>query len=159
MKRTLLSALLLCLAGTAVAADGNLAKADKSVGKVLDTLGYNYEVDEDGDYKLLFDTEDDRSQLLYVRSFVTDYDGQKIREIWSPGYQSPTSNFPAGVANRLLESSHLAKLGAWVKQGDTAMFVVKIPADASAVVLSHAIDAAYVTADAMEFELTSQDDF
>lgn len=63
------------------------------------------------------------------------------------------------VANRLLEDSQDAKMGGWVKQDTTAMFVVKIDADATADQLSDAIDAAIRTADAMELELTKKDEF
>lgn len=155
MKRTLLPALLIALAcaGPASAAD-----ADAAVGRLLDKLGYTYEVDEDGDYRLVFDVEGDRTQMVYVRSAVEDFGSHNIREIWSPGYTSKTKQFPVAVANRLLEDSQDAKMGGWVKQEATAMFVVKIDADATADQLSDAIDAAIRTADAMELELTKKDD-
>ena len=79
--------------------------------------------------------------------------------MWSPGYKSPGPQFPALVANRLLEDSQESKLGSWVKQSDIAMFVVKIDANAKADVLSDAIDAAIKSADAIELELTSQDEY
>jgi hypothetical protein len=63
------------------------------------------------------------------------------------------------VANRLLEDSQDAKLGAWVKQDQLAMFVVKVDANANKDVLSDAIDAAMRTADAMEAELTHADEY
>ncbi|PZS74993.1 hypothetical protein [Stenotrophomonas maltophilia] len=156
MKRTLLSTLLIALAasGSVAAAD-----ADKAVARHLDKLGYTYEVDEDGDYRMVFDVEGDRTQMVYVRSAVEDFGTHNIREIWSPAYSTKTKQFPVAVANRLLEDSQDAKMGGWVKQDTTAMFVVKIDADATADQLSDAIDAAIRTADAMELELTKKDDF
>ncbi|HDS1524440.1 hypothetical protein [Stenotrophomonas maltophilia] len=156
MKRTLLSTLLIALAasGSAAAAD-----ADKAVARHLDKLGYTYEVDEDGDYRMVFDVEGDRTQMVYVRSAVEDFGTHNIREIWSPAYSAKTKQFPVAVANRLLEDSQDAKMGGWVKQDTTAMFVVKIGADATADQLSDAIDAAIRTADAMELELTKKDEF
>ncbi|HFT6974752.1 hypothetical protein I5V28_00145 [Stenotrophomonas maltophilia] len=156
MKRTLLSTLLIALAasGSATAAD-----ADKAVARHLDKLGYTYEVDEDGDYRMVFDVEGDRTQMVYVRSAVEDFGTHNIREIWSPAYSAKTKQFPVAVANRLLEDSQDAKMGGWVKQDTTAMFVVKIDADATADQLSDAIDAAIRTADAMELELTKKDEF
>ncbi|HHA2550477.1 TPA: hypothetical protein ACOD9Z_004599, partial [Stenotrophomonas maltophilia] len=65
MKRTLLPALLIALAATGSAA---AADADKAVARHLDKLGYTYEVDEDGDYRMVFDVEGDRTQMVYVRS-------------------------------------------------------------------------------------------
>ena len=74
-------------------------------------------------------------------------------------YNAKTKQFPVAVANRLLEDSQDAKMGGWVKQDTTAMFVVKIDADATPDQLSDAIDAAIRTADAMELELTKKDEF
>jgi len=116
-------------------------------------------VDEDGDYKMVFDMDDGRSQLAFVRSTVEEFGKHKIREIWSPAYNSPGKQFPAAVANRLLEDSQDAKMGAWVKQDQLAMFVVKVDANATPEALSDAIDAAIRTADAMELELTEQDEY
>lgn len=156
MKRTLLSTLLIALAATGSA---SAADADKAVARHLDKLGYTYEVDEDGDYRMVFDVEGDRTQMVYVRSSVEDFGTHNIREIWSPAYSAKTKQFPVAVANRLLEDSQDAKMGGWVKQDTTAMFVVKIDADATADQLSDAIDAAIRTADAMELELTKKDEF
>jgi hypothetical protein len=154
MKR-IATALLL----TATVFGAHAAAPDKAVGRVLDTLKYPYEVDEDGDYKMVFDLDDGRTQLVFVRSTVEEYGKHKIREIWSPGYNAPGKQFPAAVANRLLEDSQDAKLGGWVKQDQLAMFVVKVDATANADALSDAIDAAMRTADAMEAELTETDEY
>ncbi|AOX64075.1 MULTISPECIES: hypothetical protein [Stenotrophomonas] len=154
MKR-IAAALLLAVTATGAHA----AEADKAVGRALDTLKYTYEVDEDGDYKMVFDMDDGRSQLAFVRSTVEEFGKHRIREIWSPAYNSPGKQFPAAVANRLLEDSQDAKMGAWVKQDQLAMFVVKVDANATPEALSDAIDAAVRTADAMELELTEQDEY
>lgn len=154
MKR-IAAALLLAVTATGAHA----AEPDKAVGRALDTLKYTYEVDEDGDYKMVFDMDDGRSQLAFVRSTVEEFGKHKIREIWSPAYNSPGKQFPAAVANRLLEDSQDAKMRAWVKQDQLAMFVVKVDATATPEQLSDAIDAAIRTADAMELELTEQDEY
>lgn len=154
MKR-IAAALLLAV----TAAGAHAAEADKAVGRALDTLKYTYEVDEDGDYKMVFDMDDGRSQLAFVRSTVEEFGKHRIREIWSPAYNSPGKQLPAAVANRLLEDSQDAKMGAWVKQDQLAMFVVKVDANATPEALGDAIDAAVRTADAMELELTEQDEY
>ncbi len=153
MKRTALLALLLAVAGSSTAAE-----ADKAVGRQLEKLGFNFEVDEDGDYRMVFDLDNDRTQLVYVRSAVEEFGSHAVREVWSPGYTSATDALPVTVANRLLEDAQDAKLGGWVKQQRTAMFVVKVDAKASADQLNDAIDAATRTADAMELELTGKDE-
>ena len=152
--KTLLAALLMATAFGAQA-----ATPDPAVAKALDALGYPYEVDEDGDYKMVFDVEEGRTQLVFVRSAVEDYGSHRIREVWSPGYNAPTAEFSAEVANRLLEDAQNAKLGGWVKQQKLAMFVVKIDADAAGPALADAIEAATHTADEMEQELTGQDEY
>lgn len=128
-------------------------EADRRVGQQLDALGHNYEIDEDGDYRMTFDVDGERTQLVYVRSTTHEYGSHVIREIWSPGYRAPNGRFPAPVATRLLEDSDDSILGAWTRQGEYAMFVVKLPASASARQLDDAINAAVATADAMENEL------
>ena len=155
MKRPLLS--LLLLAGLTPLAT---FAADPHVARQLESLGYTYEVDEDGDYKMVFDVEDGRSQVAFVRSPVEVYGSLRVREIWSPGFSVDGNAFPAAVANRLLGDSNAAKIGAWVRQGGTAMYVVKIDATASTEELADAINAAITTADRLEEELTlGKDDF
>jgi hypothetical protein len=156
MLRTLGPALLAALLFAPAAF---AAEPDKAVARHLDTLGYPYEVDEDGDYRMVFDMDNDRTQLVYVRSVVEEFGANKVREVWSPGYQSSTDAFPQAVANRLLEDSQDAKMGGWVKQERIAMFVVKLDADAPSQALGDAISAATRTADAMELELTRQDEY
>ena len=128
--------------------------ADAHIARQLDSLGYEYEVDADGDYKMVFDLSEGRSQIVFVRSPVEEYGSLRVREIWSPGFKVEGNAFPAAVANRLLSDSNDAKIGAWVRQGSTAMYVVKIDASASAEQLSDAISAAVSTADKLEQELT-----
>lgn len=132
--------------------------ADATIGQQLDALGYRYNVDKDGDYQLTFELEGERSQLVYVISGVESFGAHHIREVWAPAYRAPGAQIPAEVANRLLEESQTSKLGSWVKQGDMAVFVVKIPADASQQQLDDAIDAATRSADQMEAALTPDKD-
>lgn len=151
MKTCLTTLALLALSLPALAAD---ADADPAIGRQLTGLGYTYEVDRDGDYQMVFDMDDGRTQLVYVRSAIENYGSLSLREIWSPGFQIKNGDFPAAVANRLLVESNKAIAGSWVRQGETAMYVVKIDANASADQLSDAIDAAIKTADKLEQELT-----
>lgn len=134
--------------------------ADPHVARQLEALGYTFEVDEDGDYKMVFTLAEGRTQVVFVRSPVEAYGTLRVREIWSPGLSVDGNAFPAAVANRLLSDSNEAKIGAWVKQGGIAMYVVKIDAAASTEQLSDAIAAAIDTADRLEQELTlGKDEF
>jgi hypothetical protein len=166
--RAFVAAMLLCLAASSVVNAAGPASPTKAVGdpavkQLLDKLKYKYEVDEEGDYRLTFsldETEDSRSQLVFVRSPVENFGSHQIREIWSPAYVSATDEFPAKVANRLLEATQASKLGAWAKQGRYAVFVVKLRADATADQLDDAVEAALRSADEMEQQLTpGKDEF
>lgn len=149
--RYLLAALALACALPAFA-----ATPDAAVEKQLKALDLQYKVDDDGDFGVVFETDEKgtRSQLAYVRSSVEKYGSLRIREIWSPGYKVPAGGMPGPVATRLLEANHQAKLGAWTLQGDYAVYVVQIPADAPKESLSDALDIAVRSADEMEAELT-----
>lgn len=155
MKQWLVALFLAGAAGLGLADDS----ADPQVGHALDALGLGYTIDADGDYRLLLSFDDGRSQIVYVRSVVHSYESHRIREIWAPGYRAPIGQFPADVANRLLEDANDQVLGGWVKQGPMAMFVVKVDADAYGSRLYDAIYAAAVTADTLEEELTEADEF
>jgi hypothetical protein len=154
MSRTLVIALaLLLLAGPSQAAE-----ADPGIAKQLKDLEYEYEVDEDGDYKLLMSVGDNgRSQIVFIRSAVETYGKQRIREIWSYAYKAPGDALPAVVANRLLDASNSLILGGWVKQSGAAVYVAKISAHADLEELNDAVAAAASTADEMELELTADE--
>jgi len=162
----LLAAMLIALSSLpALAADTGVpvgetqhSAADPLIARHLDSLEYRYEVDEDGDYKLTFEVDDKRSQLAYVLSATEKFGNLQVREIWSPAYRAPTAQFPADVANRLLQDSQSSKLGGWVKQGDMAVFVVKIAANAAAGELDDALDFVLRSADQMEAALTQGKD-
>jgi hypothetical protein len=138
-------------------------QADPSIAPLLDQLGYKYEIDGDGDYKLVMAMDgSERSQLVFVRSPVESYGSYRVREVWSPAYKAAGAAFPGPVANRLLEASNDLKLGSWVKNDGHALLVIKLDAQASAAALQEAITAAVTSADEMEQELAgdpSSDEF
>ncbi|WP_411831862.1 hypothetical protein [Pseudoxanthomonas mexicana] len=148
---------LLCLLSLPLSAAPPAAenKADPGIARQLEQLRYEYEIDEDGDYRLLMAVDEDsgRSQWVYVRSTVEKYGEHRVRELWSYAYRANGSAFPSLVANRLLEASNNLIMGSWVKQDQSAVLVVKIPADADAEALDDAIVAAAQSADEMEREL------
>jgi hypothetical protein len=165
MKRfVLVLSFLLALVAPSFAQDPAPADttADPRVRALLDELGYQYEVDEDGDYRAVFEFNGEkRSQVVYVNSRTNDYDGLEIREIWSPAFESKGPLAPK-VANRLLEASFEASLGGWQTFKSStgtimAVFTVKLGADADAETLKTAMNAALSNADEMEKELSKKD--
>ena len=155
-QKVTLALAIACLSLTVTA-----ATPDPVVKRMLDAKGTPFEIDEDGDYKILVNYKSEgRTQLVFVRSVVETYGKQRVREVWSYGYQADKDQFSSLVANRLLEASNKVKLGSWVKQSKAAVFVVKVSAEASADELDNAIDAAAAAADEMEKELTEgRDEF
>jgi hypothetical protein len=135
------------------------AAEDPIVRRMLEAKGTPFEVDSDGDFKIIVSYKSEgRTQLVYVRSAVETWGKHRIREVWSYAYQAPSNQFSALVANRLLQASNEVKLGAWVKQKNRALMIVKVNAEASAEELDSAISFAAEVADEMEKELTDGGD-
>lgn len=170
MQRILmLPLMLLALALPAVAQEDQTTVADPigdtpdpRVRALLDELGYQYEIDDDGDYRAVFEfTGEKRSQVVYVNSRTSEYDGLEIREVWSPAIEAK-GQLAQKIANRLLEASFDAPLGGWqtIKRNDgkvVAVFAVKLGASADAQTLKKAMNAVLVNADNIEKELSKKD--
>ncbi|RZA12057.1 MAG: hypothetical protein EOP93_22550 [Lysobacteraceae bacterium] len=137
------------------------ANADAAIGKKLDKQALKYEVDSDGDYKLLFEVEGERSQIVWVRSPVESLGNMRIRELLSVGgkMSKPKTADEITVqavltAGAMMKSSS-QKLGGWVLKtsGDDSVFyyVAQVPADISGEDLEVATRAVARSAD--EFEV------
>lgn len=159
MTRSMLLPVFTCLLALAAPA-AQAGTPDPAIKAQLESLDLEYELDSDGDYKVVFDLGGGRSQLVWIRSATDSYGSVKVREIWSPGYKHGGTEISARIANRLLEHSHGVKLGGWTKQKEFAMFVVKVPVSATPKQLRDAAEAAADCADEIEKELTpAKDEF
>jgi hypothetical protein len=136
----------------------NSPEYDERVRKILKAEDVQYTVDSDGDFKVIYDMGDDRTQMAFIRSTTETYQNMEIREIWSFGYESENDVFPAAIATKLLEDTFIKKLGAWAKAGNRALFVVKLSANADAETLLNALQMALESADEMEEQLTGDTD-
>lgn len=153
---------LFCSVGTAFAQLGDEdSEHDLRIKAILDEIGFEYEITDAGDFKVIVALEDDRTQAAYIKSETEFYDEMEIREIWSVGYASD-GNIPEDVANMLLQNSFDQKIGAWqvIHDDETslAIFAVKMSANANAKSVRSAIIAAVRSADAVELELTGDTD-
>ena len=157
-----LIATLVCLAPFAGAQVGTKKAGDPRVEKLLKETDVKYTVDRDGDFLLLNDVGDGRTQLLWILSNTSNLGTLEIRQIWSIAHKSKTL-FSAKVANRLLEQNSEVKLGAWQvrRLGDdyVAIFSAQIAADTDLLPLLLALHAVSTTADEMEKKLTGKDDY
>ncbi|NUQ01550.1 MAG: hypothetical protein HUU35_17025 [Armatimonadetes bacterium] len=157
MKRTLLLLPLLGLLWPLQASE----QADPRVKTLLEKCKLAYELDKDNDYALPFDVGDERSQTVFVVSDTFAVGETEYREVVSLGavFKKPLS---AALAEKLLLASGESPLGAWkmVKDGDTRaiFFTVKVPANAAPNTWVKVIEGVAVQADAMEKELTGEDE-
>ena len=154
----------LLLSATALFAQlgSSQSDADPRVRKVLDQLGLNYDVDSDGDFKLIVETGDERTQLVFINSNTENLDPFEIREIWGPAHSSD-GPFSREVANELLLDSFQKKLGAWqtMKTGDTyvAVFSAKVAAELDQDSLDRIIRTVAESADVMEKRVNGDDEY
>ena len=122
--------------GTGAASAGT---PDASVGKKLDAQKLKYEVDGDGDYKLLFEVEGGRSQVVWVGSPVETLGGMRIREVFSVAGSMPKPKAENDITTQAVLTSGAMlksatqKLGGWVLKpnGEESGFyyVAQVPAD------------------------------
>ncbi len=91
--------------------DRTVGNPDPRVEKALKKLGLKYEVDKDGDFKLVFSVEDDRTQVVFINSTTETLGKMEIREIWSPTAKF-SSTPPPALSLALLEKIAPLRLAA-----------------------------------------------
>ena len=115
-----------------------------------------------GDFRLKYDLDGGRSQLVWVASGTTKLDRLEIRDVWSVAYRSK-GEVPADMAIHLLQENARMILGAWqVNQGkDEYLIVFSAPvnATADASTLAEVIEVVTLSADRIEKELTGKDEY
>jgi hypothetical protein len=154
---------LLSVVATIAALPPQASAADPRVMRALNEAGLKYEVDDDGDYRVVMSwSEDNRSHLVFVNSLTEIMGGTEIREVWAVAYMSGEPSISGKLALRLLEDNARYKLGAWETgsnaNGVRVHFNAKIPADASPALLQEVIGAVSATADELEKELLGTDE-
>lgn len=135
------------------------ALADGSVASRLDARGMKYEVDGDGDYKVVYNyAEEGRTQLVFVSGGTEDIAGFRIREVFAPAARIGQDGVDGARALALLEDSRQQKLGAWEVAGDVLYFVIKLPDSVDAAALEAALDIVAQVADDKEIEFSGDRD-
>jgi hypothetical protein len=151
-----------CLLLTApLAAQDEAPLGDARLRPLLAEAGLIHELDPDGEYRLLLEFEDGRTQLVFIRSGTSNLEGLEVRESYSPGCLGDTLA-SSMVMTLLLHANHDVIMGAWEyqasTQGDVALFCARIPADPDAAVLRRLVGLVGQVADDMEELLTGKDD-
>ncbi len=139
------------------------AKApDPRVGSLLDQGRLQYDVDEEGDFRVLNQLEEKRSQAVFINSRTNRLYDIEIREIWSAAWSSEKPP-DGGVSGKLLMENGRVKIGAWSLQRFGTKFVLvfgaQVPANADLKTLLTVIQTVAVTADDKEKEFAVKDSF
>jgi hypothetical protein len=133
---------------------------DDRVATLLTTAALAYEIDTEGDFRLLFKISEGRTQTVYIGSRTVDLGSLELREVWSPGWLSATPLTPAQQAGLLARNAEVAA-GAWQlrRRGEeyVAIFSCRLPTGADPLDLRVILDHVAATADRLEAELSGTD--
>lgn len=165
--RKLLPFLLLgsALAAAPLLSSAQQAEYDASVKKTLDKADLKYEIDEDGDFKMVIGLEEGRTQLVFVYSSVLTYDGVNVRTIMSPlKVADNREELSEDLLYQLLVENGENKIGSWeiIEAPDGKLmfqYVVKVPTDLNADDLRSMIGLAAVAADQIENKISTEDTY
>ena len=165
--RKLLPSLLLgsALAAAPLLSSAQQAEYDASVKKTLDKADLKYEIDEDGDFKMVIGLEEGRTQLVFVYSSVLTYDGVNVRTIMSPlKVADNREELSEDLLYQLLVENGENKIGSWeiIEAPDGKLmfqYVVKVPTDLNADDLRSLIGLAAVAADQIENKISTEDTY
>jgi hypothetical protein len=137
------------------------AGPDPRVAAALDGAKLGFLID-DGDYRLDYKVDSDRSQRVWVASATTTLPPLEIRDVWSVAARGK-GIVPPDLAIKLLQENVRMVLGAWqVNQGKDEYLVVfsaQVNADADAATLREVIEVVMYSADRIEKELSGNDAF
>ncbi len=129
--------------------------ADPALEALLKAANLPYEVDEDGDYKIVYDwSKEKRSQLVYVAGTAEELSGVKLYKIFSPAKVMDEAGIDPALAKRLLGENSQYKFGAWEVAGKTLYFRGNVQAGMPAAQFETLVSVIAGTADDMELELT-----
>lgn len=137
--------------------------ADTRVQEALEERGIPFEIDDDGDFRVVFTwQQDDRTQLVIISSSTQMVGDVEIREVRSAGFSS-TEELPCSTARLLLSENTSFKIGAWETvtiAGQTMVFfTARVRADSTPAQLVTAAQIAGSYADELEKQLLGSDGF
>jgi hypothetical protein len=129
MNRTHVSIAAIVLSAGLALAPGHARAADAAIDALLKKAGTPYEIDKDGDYKIVIEwTKEKRSQLVYVGGTPETFADMPVYDVFAPALAVDGDGLSQADANALLKASGDLKLGAWELRSDGAYFVAKVPA-------------------------------
>jgi len=115
-------AILATAAALAIAAFPASA-TDPALEALLNAAKLPFEVDKDGDYKIVYEwSKDKRSQLVYVSGTTEELPGMKLYKVFSPAKVMDDAGIDPALAKRLLAENAQYKFGGWELAGKTLYF-------------------------------------
>ena len=134
-------------------------KADPRVLEALEQASLKYTIDSDGDCKLSFALDDDRTHLVFINSNTEFYDKMEVREIWACGADSK-DGFSRQQLEKLLKMNQQYKLGSWslTPDGRRAIFTIVVSARANSDTIDSMVRLVSTIADGLEEEWLGTDD-
>lgn len=140
------------------------ADYDNRVKTKLDEWGVKYEISEKGNFKLVFDMGENRTQLVIINSNTYDYNNIEVREIYSTAAKgNKGGDFAHNDLFTLLRDNADKKIGAWQIDGTDGSYRLNFSLRASAVTglenLKSMVQLAAKVADAKEKVLSKGDEF
>jgi hypothetical protein len=147
------------LAGLLVAAPLAAQAEDASVRRRLEDRGVKFDIDKDGDFRIVYNyAQEKRSQLVYVSGDTQSHSGVLIRKVFSPAAMLSQNPIDGVRALELLRDADTNKMGAWEISGGVLFLSIKLPDSASATELKAAMDIAAELADNMEIKISGKKD-
>jgi hypothetical protein len=144
-----------------LAGGGASTGSDPRLKKALDKTGLKYTETDDGDFKLLFEVNDGRSQFVWAESNTETIGQFEVREVWAAGWKN-SSRMDSEDMARLLKENSSTKIGAWEMLFEDgtyyAVFTAKIPAVLPADELETILRWVAAKADKLEDDLMDSDD-
>ncbi len=142
---------------------GQTIVADPRVGKVFEELKWSVKTDEDGDYDVVMQCANNRTQLLVVRSRTFTTGKLEQREIWSAAGKVE-GEIPVELARRLLAANLELKYGFWTvlpqsNGGQMVLYTARVPVDIDPETFADYCQSVAEITDGLEEELTGKDTF
>ncbi len=134
---------------------------DARLKRQLEVAKLRFTIDQDGDFRSVFDLPNNRRQTVFISSAVDRVGPLEMREVWAPAYVFAVE-LDADIARRALRDSDRYGLGAWAVKDwgneSVLVFAAKIPADANPQTLRAAAEIVAGVADAMENDVANGGD-
>lgn len=130
---------------------------DPRLESQLDLSGLQYSEDTDGDARVLFEFDGDRTQQVIVDSATDTIGPYEDRDVWS-GVLAVEGVLDPSIAQTLLEENGSIKIGTFAIRGRAVVFKVDVPAQCTPDVLRTIIEVVAATAEAWEKRLAGESD-